>query len=137
MKSNSPLPQGQRLHHRLRSSSPADHAKGIEHLDAQAGAVTHPTRTITNSYFGGANRSHGPDTEMGLDLHGSRRTVTESAPAVIAAIAMPLTYSIANGIGLGFITYALIKIFAGRFAEAKPAVVVLAAVFGLKFALIG
>ena len=63
--------------------------------------------------------------------------ITETAPAVIAAIAMPLTYSIANGIGLGFILYALCKLMAGRFAELKPAVVVLAAVFGLKFALIG
>ena len=35
--------------------------------------------------------------------------ITESAPAVVAAVTMPLTYSIATGIGLGFITYALIK----------------------------
>jgi AGZA family xanthine/uracil permease-like MFS transporter len=63
--------------------------------------------------------------------------ITESAPAVIAAIAMPLTYSIANGIGLGFILYALCKLLAGRFAELKPAVLVLAVIFGLKFALIG
>ncbi len=33
--------------------------------------------------------------------------MTEAAPAVVAAITMPLTYSIATGIGLGFITYAL------------------------------
>jgi AGZA family xanthine/uracil permease-like MFS transporter len=61
--------------------------------------------------------------------------ITEAAPAVVAAITMPLTYSIANGIGLGFITYALIKIFAGRFAEAKPAVLVLALIFAAKFAM--
>ena len=36
--------------------------------------------------------------------------VTESAPSVMAALAMPLTYSIANGLGLGFITYALAKL---------------------------
>jgi AGZA family xanthine/uracil permease-like MFS transporter len=63
--------------------------------------------------------------------------ITESAPAVIAAIAMPLTYSVANGIGLGFILYALCKLLAGRFAELKPAVLVLAVVFGLKFGLFG
>ena len=34
---------------------------------------------------------------------------TEYAPAVVAAITMPLTYSIATGIGLGFITYAVAK----------------------------
>jgi adenine/guanine/hypoxanthine permease len=61
--------------------------------------------------------------------------ITESAPAVVAAVTMPLTYSIATGIGLGFITYALAKIIAGKFAEAKPAVLVLAAIFAIKFAI--
>jgi adenine/guanine/hypoxanthine permease len=61
--------------------------------------------------------------------------ITEAAPAVIAAVTMPLTYSIATGIGLGFITYALAKIVAGKFADAKPAVLVLAAIFAIKFAI--
>jgi adenine/guanine/hypoxanthine permease len=61
--------------------------------------------------------------------------ITEAAPAVIAAVSMPLTYSIATGIGLGFITYALAKLLAGKFADAKPAVLVLAAIFALKFAM--
>ena len=60
---------------------------------------------------------------------------TEVAPAAIAAVSMPLTYSIATGIGLGFITHALCKILVGRFDEAKPAVVVLALIFAIKFAL--
>lgn len=60
---------------------------------------------------------------------------TEYAPAVVTAIAMPLTYSIATGIGLGFITYALAKVVSGKFAEAKPAVIVLAAIFAAKFAI--
>lgn len=60
---------------------------------------------------------------------------TEYAPAVVTAIAMPLTYSIATGIGLGFIAYALVKIVSGRFADAKPAVIVLAVIFAVKFAL--
>jgi AGZA family xanthine/uracil permease-like MFS transporter len=61
--------------------------------------------------------------------------ITESAPAVIAAMTMPLTYSIATGIGLGFITYAVGKIVSGRLAEAKPAVLGLALLFAIKFAL--
>jgi hypothetical protein len=61
--------------------------------------------------------------------------ITETAPAVVAAVTMPLTYSIATGIGLGFITYALIKLIAGRFADAKPAVLVLALIFAVKFTL--
>jgi AGZA family xanthine/uracil permease-like MFS transporter len=60
--------------------------------------------------------------------------LTESAPAVIAAVAMPLTYSIATGIGLGFIAYALCKLLSGRVTEAKPVVVGLAVLFAIKFA---
>jgi AGZA family xanthine/uracil permease-like MFS transporter len=61
--------------------------------------------------------------------------ITEYAPAVVAAVTMPLTYSIATGIGLGFITYAGAKIISGKISEAKPAVIVLALIFALKFAL--
>jgi len=63
--------------------------------------------------------------------------LTEAAPGVVAAISMPLTYSIATGIGLGFITYTLCKIVAGRFAEARPVVLILAVLFALKFAIAG
>ena len=63
--------------------------------------------------------------------------VTEYAPAVVTAITMPLTYSIATGIGLGFITYALAKILAGKVSEASPAVLVLAVMFAIKFAVSG
>ncbi len=63
--------------------------------------------------------------------------VSEYAPAVVTAIAMPLTFSIAHGIAFGFITYAAAKILSGRFAEAKPAVVILAVLFIAKFAYLG
>jgi AGZA family xanthine/uracil permease-like MFS transporter len=63
--------------------------------------------------------------------------ITEYAPAVVAAVTMPLTYSIATGIGLGFITYAVLKILSGRIKEASPAVLVLAAIFAVKFAITG
>ena len=46
----------------------------------------------------------------------------ESAPAVVAFIAMPLTYSISHGIALSFIAYALIKIFTGKFSSTSPAI---------------
>jgi AGZA family xanthine/uracil permease-like MFS transporter len=59
--------------------------------------------------------------------------VTEYAPAVITAIAMPLTFSIANGIAFGFIAYAAIKLVSGRWKEIHPAVAVLAALFIVKF----
>ncbi|HTM73622.1 MAG TPA: NCS2 family permease [Pseudolabrys sp.] len=63
--------------------------------------------------------------------------ITEYAPAVVTAITMPLTYSIATGIGLGFITYALCKIISGKAREASPAVMVLAVLFAIKFAVAG
>jgi xanthine/uracil/vitamin C permease (AzgA family) len=62
------------------------------------------------------------------------KDATEYAPAVVAAITMPLTYSIATGIGLGFITYAACKVVSGRFKEASPAVMILALLFAVKFA---
>ena len=60
--------------------------------------------------------------------------ITESAPAVIAAIAMPLSFSIAEGIGLGFISYILIKIVSGRASDCSPAACVIAVIFALKYA---
>ena len=60
--------------------------------------------------------------------------VTDYAPAIVCAVAMPLTYSIATGIGLGFITYVLIKLLAGKQNEVSPAIAVLAVLFALKFA---
>ncbi len=63
--------------------------------------------------------------------------ITEYAPAVVAAITMPLTYSIATGIGLGFITYTVAKLLAGKPREASPAVMVLTVLFVIKFAMTG
>ena len=62
---------------------------------------------------------------------------TEYAPAMVTVLGMPLTYSIATGIGLGFITYALAKIISGKAREASPAVMVLALLFAIKFAAAG
>ena len=59
--------------------------------------------------------------------------LTESAPAVIAAISMPLGYSIADGIGLGFVSYAVIKLLSGRYKECPPVVYVVASIFIIKF----
>ena len=60
--------------------------------------------------------------------------LTEAAPAVVTAISMPFTFSIAHGIAFGFITYAATKILAGRTKELSPMVAVIAVVFVLKFA---
>ena len=62
--------------------------------------------------------------------------VTEYAPAVVTAMAMPLTFSIANGIAFGFIAYAAAKLLAGKWRDTSPALLVLAALFLLRFALL-
>lgn len=59
--------------------------------------------------------------------------VTESAPAVVAALAMPLSFSIAEGIGLGFICYVLIKLVSGKASDCSLAAYVIAAIFALKY----
>ncbi|MFC3285118.1 NCS2 family permease [Litchfieldella rifensis] len=65
--------------------------------------------------------------------HANWDDVTDAGPVLIAALAMPLTFSIAEGIALGFISYAVIKTLSGRFSDLNPAVVVLAILFVLKF----
>ena len=60
--------------------------------------------------------------------------ISESAPAVLAMVTMPLTYSISHGIALAFIAYALIKIFTGKFSKTSPAIWLIAALSVVSFA---
>jgi AGZA family xanthine/uracil permease-like MFS transporter len=60
--------------------------------------------------------------------------IGESAPAVLAMIAMPLTYSISNGIALAFISYALIRLFTGKFSNTSPAIWLIAILSVISFA---
>ena len=59
---------------------------------------------------------------------------TEYLPAILTALTMPFTFSIATGIGIGFIAYALVKTVAGRAADVHGAVWLLAALSAVKFA---
>ncbi len=58
---------------------------------------------------------------------------SESIPAFVCIIMMPLTYSISNGILLGMITYVLMNIVCGHFRKITPAMYILAILFILKF----
>jgi len=62
---------------------------------------------------------------------------TEIVPAAVTALAMPFTYSIANGLAFGFITYAVLKLFTGRAREVHWMVWLIAAVFLFKFVWVG
>lgn len=58
--------------------------------------------------------------------------LTETAPAVLCALTMPFTFSIAHGIAVGFVSHAAIKTLAGRWREVSAAVWTIAAVFVAK-----
>ncbi len=58
---------------------------------------------------------------------------TESLPAFLTIIMMPLSYSIANGIVFGIVSYAAIKLITGRRKEVSLVVFILAGLFVLKF----
>jgi AGZA family xanthine/uracil permease-like MFS transporter len=61
--------------------------------------------------------------------------LTEAAPALLTALAIPFTYSIAAGMGIGFISYVAIKIVSGRRREVNAAVAIIALAFAVKIAL--
>jgi AGZA family xanthine/uracil permease-like MFS transporter len=63
--------------------------------------------------------------------------VTAFVPAAITAASMPLTYSIATGVGLGFISYTFLKLLSGRWREVSIGMIVLTALFLVKFILEG
>ena len=60
--------------------------------------------------------------------------ITDSAPAVVTTLAIPLTYSIADGIGIGFLAYVAIKVLSGRWRECPVTLGVVALIFAVKFA---
>lgn len=62
--------------------------------------------------------------------------LTEAIPSFMAIIAIPLTFSIATGIGLAFITYTLVKLLSGRFKDITPATIVITLIFILYFVML-
>lgn len=58
---------------------------------------------------------------------------SESIPAFVCLIMMPLTYSISNGILLGMITYVLMNLITGHKKKVSPVMIILAILFILKF----
>jgi len=67
---------------------------------------------------------------QGLDYEDA----TELIPSLLTIIMIPLTFSIANGIAVGFISYVAIKVIAGRFSEVSFGAWFLAVIFLAKFA---
>lgn len=61
--------------------------------------------------------------------------ISEAFPAFMTILMMPLTYSIAEGISFGMISYAVIKLFTGKGKEVSPLVYILAVVFIIRYLL--
>lgn len=79
---------------------------------------------------------------VGVLMMGSVRNIywddpAESISAFLTIIIMPLSYSIADGLAVGLISYPLLKTFQGKFHETTIAMWILAVVFILKFVLVG
>jgi len=70
-------------------------------------------------------------------VHVDWTDTTESVPAAVTALTMPFTFSIAQGVAFGFITYAALKLLTGRAREVKIIVWIIAAVFLFKLAYLG
>ncbi|HTD04069.1 NCS2 family permease [Undibacterium sp.] len=62
---------------------------------------------------------------------------TESVPAAVTALLMPFTYSIANGVAFGFITYVVLKLLTGRVKQVSAIAGVISSVFLFKFIYLG
>ena len=63
------------------------------------------------------------------------KSIESAFPAFITIVGIPMTYSITNGIGLGFISYCIIKVAQGKAGEVKPLMWVAALAFLLMFVL--
>ena len=61
---------------------------------------------------------------------------SESIPAFVCMLMMPLTYSISNGILIGMITFVFMNMICGKFKKLSPAMYILAILFILKYILI-
>lgn len=85
------------------------------------GAATAPALVIVGLYMMSSVKD--------LDL----TDFSEAIPAFICIVAMPLAYSIAEGITLGVLSYVLINLLSGKFSKLSIAMYVLAALFVLKY----
>ncbi|ALU90436.1 NCS2 family permease [Herbaspirillum rubrisubalbicans] len=70
-------------------------------------------------------------------VHIDWNDTTECVPAVITALVMPFTYSIANGLALGFISYAGLKLLTGRMKDVSVVIWIIAAIFLFKLIYLG
>ncbi|MDR1398239.1 MAG: NCS2 family permease [Desulfarculales bacterium] len=61
--------------------------------------------------------------------------ITETLPAFLTVVMMPLTYSIANGLAFGFVSYTLLKLFSGKIKEVHWVMIIISLAFAANFGL--
>ncbi len=61
--------------------------------------------------------------------HFNWSDMTDTVPSVVTAFMIPFSFSIADGIGLGFISYVIIKVCTGKWRQIHPMLFILALVF--------
>ena len=68
-----------------------------------------------------------------VDIKFDAKNLTEAIPAYLCVIAMPLFYSISEGIALGVISYVILNLAAGKAKHINPVMYILAVLFVLKY----
>jgi AGZA family xanthine/uracil permease-like MFS transporter len=63
--------------------------------------------------------------------------LSETLPAYLMIVGIPLTYSIADGIALGMVSYPIVKLFSGKIKEVPLLMYIFAALFILKYVVLG
>ena len=80
-------------------------------------AITAPALILSGAFM--------VESLVDIDWHDS----TEAFPAFFTIVGMPLTFSIANGVGMGIIIYALLKLVSGQGKTVHPLLYLLAILF--------
>ena len=70
------------------------------------------------------------------DIKFTDDNLTEAIPAYLCIIAMPLFYSISEGISIGIISYVILNVVCGKAKKITPLMYVLALLFILKYAVL-
>jgi AGZA family xanthine/uracil permease-like MFS transporter len=70
-----------------------------------------------------------PTRQRGIDF----RNLDEALPVVLTMLVMPLTFSITNGIGAGFVSYVVVKLASGKGRDVHPALYAVALAFLIYF----
>ena len=71
--------------------------------------------------------------EAVVDLKFTQENLTEAIPAYLCIIAMPLFYSISEGICIGVISYVILQAATGKAKKVTPLMYILAVLFVLKY----